>query len=166
MKPLTAILALLLLAGCNEDQDPQARYDTFAASVSPWPSSSAALVPPEGTIAVDDVVRNAAALQPPAVTPEVLARGRERFGIFCSPCHGFDGYADGIIVARGFPRPPSFHSPELRSAPAQLFFDTITKGYGAMYSYADRVPPADRWAIVAYIRALQLSQMPQGAGSP
>jgi len=166
LKRLIAILALLLVAACNEDQDPQDRYDTFAASVSPWPSSSAALVPPEGTIAVDDAARDAAALQPPAVTPEVLARGRERFGIFCSPCHGLDGYADGIIVARGFPRPPSFHSPELRSAPAQLFFDTITNGYGAMYSYADRVPPADRWAIVAYIRALQLSQLPRVAGAP
>jgi mono/diheme cytochrome c family protein len=163
LKQLIAAIACILLAACNEDQDPQNRYDTFAASVAPWPSSSAALNAPEGTVAVDEPQRSLAARQPPQVTPALLARGRERFGIFCSPCHGFDGYADGIIVARGFPHPPSFHSPQLRAAPAQLFFDTITNGYGAMYSYADRVPAADRWAIVAYIRALQLSQLQNGS---
>ena len=166
MRQLIAMIGLLLVAGCNEDQDAQSRYNTFSASIAPWPSSSAALLAPDGAVAVDEPERDLAARQPPQVTPALLARGRERFGIFCSPCHGFDGYADGIIVARGFPRPPSFHSAELRAAPAQLFFDTITNGYGAMYSYADRVPSADRWAIVAYIRALQLSQLQSGSGQP
>lgn len=163
MKLVVVVLILFLVTGCNEGQDSQIRYNTLAPSVMPWPARSAALAPPDGTVAVDDVVRREAAIRPPPVTPQLVARGRERFGIFCSPCHGSDGYGDGIIVARGFPHPPSFHSPELRGAPAQLFFDTITKGYGAMYSYSDRVPPPDRWAIVAYIRALQLSQLQSGA---
>jgi mono/diheme cytochrome c family protein len=162
---LVAVL-LLALPGCNEGQDPQNRYDTFAAARAPWPSSAAALQLPDGVVAQGDLARSAAELKPASVTPALLARGRERFGIYCSPCHGFDGYADGIIVARGFPRPPSFHSQQLRAAPAQLFFDTITNGYGAMYSYADRVAPADRWAIVAYIRALQLSQLQARNGAP
>lgn len=153
------IAAAFITASCDESQDEQLRYNTLAASVQPWPSISAAIPPPQGVVAQGDLEAAAAATTPPPATPQLLQRGRERFRIFCSPCHGFDGAADGIIVARGFPRPPSFHSPGLRAAPAQLFFDTITNGYGAMYSYADRVAPSDRWAIIAYIRALQLSQM-------
>ena len=160
------MVLLFVLAGCNEGQDPQNRYDTFAASRAPWPGSAAALPLPDGVVAQGDLARSTAVLQPPSATPQLMARGRERFGIYCSPCHGFDGDADGIIVARGFPRPPSFHSRQLRMAPAQLFFDTITNGYGAMYSYADRVAPADRWAIVAYIRALQLSQVQARNNAP
>lgn len=155
-----AVIAIVFfMASCDESQDAQFRYNTEAASVQPWPSISAAIPPPDGVVAQGDLEAAAAARTPPPATPQLLQRGRERFGIFCAPCHGLDGAADGIIVARGFPKPPSFHSAELRSAPAQLYFDTITNGYGAMYSYADRVPPADRWAIVAYIRALQLSQL-------
>ncbi len=158
MKHLILAVALIL-AGCNEVQDVQIRYDTMAQAIQPWPGASAALVPPDGVVAQGDLQDQEAARNPPPATPQLLARGQERFGIFCTPCHGYDGYADGIIVARGFPKPPSFHSAQLRSAPARLFFDTITNGYGAMYSYADRVPVGDRWAIVAYIRALQLSQL-------
>jgi mono/diheme cytochrome c family protein len=88
----------------------------------------------------------------------LLERGKERFEIFCAPCHGYEGDGDGAIVRRGFPRPPSYHAPKLMQAEAQLFFDTITKGYGVMYSYGSRVPPHDRWAIAAYIRALQQSR--------
>ncbi len=161
-----ALIAVLLVAACNEEQDPQIRYKTGAASVQPWPADSAALVPPDGVVAQGDLLRESIVRNPPPATPQLLARGRERYGIFCSPCHGLDGYADGIIVARGFPKPPSFHDIGLRTAPAQLFFDAITNGYGAMYSYADRVPPADRWAIIAYIRALQLSQMAAAGGQP
>jgi mono/diheme cytochrome c family protein len=91
-------------------------------------------------------------------TLAVLKRGQERFGIFCAPCHGFAGHGDGMVARRGFPNPPSYHIDRLRNAPDAHFFDVITNGYGAMYPYADRVPPNDRWAIVAYIRALQLSQ--------
>lgn len=92
------------------------------------------------------------------ITADVLERGRERFDIYCSPCHGRTGEGNGIIVQRGFPPPPSYHIDRLRQAPAGHFFDVITQGYGIMYSYAARVEPADRWAIAAYIRALQKSQ--------
>lgn len=95
---------------------------------------------------------------PVPVDAALLARGRERFDIYCSPCHGYDGRGDGMIARRGFPPPPSYHTPRLRQAPSLHFYAVITHGYGAMYSYAARVPPADRWAIVAYIRALQLSE--------
>jgi cytochrome c553 len=95
---------------------------------------------------------------PMVVTRELLVRGRERFEIYCAVCHGRTGGGDGMIVQRGFPRPPSFHEPRLREAPAGHFFDVMTQGYGVMYPYAARVEPRDRWAIVAYIRALQLSQ--------
>ena len=154
-----ALLSALVIAGCNEVQDVQIRYRTMAPAVQPWPGSSAALVPPEGVVAQGDLLEESFAQNRPPATPQLLARGQQRFGIFCSPCHGLDGDADGIIVARGFPKPPSFHSATLRSAPAKLFFDAITNGYGAMYSYADRVPVQDRWAIVAYIRALQLTRL-------
>ncbi len=92
------------------------------------------------------------------VTREILERGRERYNMFCSPCHGFSGDGDGMIVQRGFRRPPSLHDDRLRTAPAGHFFDVITNGFGAMYPYGYRVPPRDRWAIIAYMRALQLSR--------
>ncbi len=87
-----------------------------------------------------------------------LERGRERYNIFCSPCHARTGDGDGIIVQRGFTKPPSLHEQRLRDAPPGHFFHVITNGYGAMYSYASRISAADRWAIIAYIRALQLSR--------
>ena len=95
---------------------------------------------------------------PIPVTKELLERGQQRYDIYCSMCHGTSGYGNGIVVQRGFPPPPSFHQARLRAAPVGHFFDVMTNGYGAMYSYADRVKPADRWAIAAYIRALQRSQ--------
>ena len=92
------------------------------------------------------------------VTREVVDRGHQRYNVFCSACHGLTGNGDGMIVRRGFPSPPSYHTDRLRNAPDAHFYSVITNGYGMMYSYADRVAPHDRWAIVAYIRALQLSQ--------
>jgi mono/diheme cytochrome c family protein len=99
-------------------------------------------------------------------TMDTLKRGQERFNIYCSPCHSEVGDGDGMVVRRGFPRPPSYHSDKLRNAPDAHFFSVITNGYGAMYSYADRVDARDRWAIVAYIRALQLSQNARLADVP
>ena len=99
-----------------------------------------------------------AATFPLPVTRQLLARGRERFEIYCAVCHGATGASDGMIVQRGFPQPPSLHEQRLCDAPPGHFFDVITNGYGVMYSYAARVSPEDRWAIAAYIRALQLSQ--------
>jgi len=95
---------------------------------------------------------------PVPVNRRLLERGRQRFGIFCSPCHGQLGNGEGVIVMRGFQGPASYHVDRLREAPDGHFFDVITHGYGAMASYAARIPPEDRWAITAYIRALQLSQ--------
>jgi mono/diheme cytochrome c family protein len=94
---------------------------------------------------------------PMSLTPELLARGRERFDAICAVCHDRTGSGNGMVVQRGFPQPPSFHVDRLRNAPIGHFFDVITNGYGVMYSFATRVEPEDRWAIAAYIRALQLS---------
>jgi mono/diheme cytochrome c family protein len=98
---------------------------------------------------------------PLPVTPEMVARGQERFNIYCSVCHGAVGYGDGMVVRRGYRRPPSFHEDRLRQAPVGHFFDVMTNGWGAMPSYAPQISVQDRWAIVAYIRALQLSQNQQ-----
>ena len=95
---------------------------------------------------------------PAKVDRALLERGQERYNIYCSPCHSRSGDGRGMIVQRGFPPPPSFHDQRLLDAPSGHYFNVITKGYGAMYSYASRIPTDDRWAIVAYIRALQLSQ--------
>jgi mono/diheme cytochrome c family protein len=94
----------------------------------------------------------------PPVTLELLRRGQQRYNIFCSPCHGRTGDGLGMIVRRGYKQPPSFHDPRLRSAPADHFVTTMTEGFGVMPSYAEEVAPPDRWAIAAYIRALQYSQ--------
>jgi len=92
------------------------------------------------------------------VTADVLNRGQQRFNIYCSPCHGEAGDGNGMIVQRGFKHPPSYHIDRLRKAPIGYFFDVATNGFGAMLGYSAQVPPKDRWAIAAYIRALQLSQ--------
>ncbi|NML43965.1 cytochrome c [Ramlibacter sp. G-1-2-2] len=94
----------------------------------------------------------------PPVTPVLLQRGQDRYAIYCLPCHSALGDGDGPVVRRGFPAPPSYHQQRLRDAPDRHFYDVISQGYGIMPSYADRVDPQDRWAIVAYVRALQLSQ--------
>lgn len=95
---------------------------------------------------------------PPPVSLALIERGQARFRIFCTPCHSELGNGQGMIVQRGFSPPPDYTEARLRAAPTQHFYDVITNGYGAMYSFAQRVPPEDRWAIAAYIRALQLSQ--------
>jgi hypothetical protein len=95
---------------------------------------------------------------PFAITAKELDRGEERFNIYCAMCHGQTGYGDGMIVRRGFRRPPSLHDDRLRNESLGHFFDVITNGWGAMPDYSQEIPPRDRWAIIAYIRALQLSQ--------
>lgn len=95
---------------------------------------------------------------PMPITREVLERGQQRFNIFCAPCHGQLGDGKGMVVQRGFKQPPSFHTDRLRNAPPGYFFDVMTNGFGTMYSYKSRVKTEDRWAIAAYIHALQLSQ--------
>jgi mono/diheme cytochrome c family protein len=92
---------------------------------------------------------------PVPVTPALVARGKERFDIYCAVCHGPRGEGNGIVISFGFTHPPSYYSQDLRSMPAGHYFDVMTNGFGAMYGYGDRVAPMDRWAIVAYIRSLQ-----------
>jgi mono/diheme cytochrome c family protein len=142
---LVLLLAVACGAGCRQDMYNQPKVKPLAAS--PLFSDGAAarpLVP--GTIPRDWHGR------------ALLERGRERFDIYCAVCHDRAGTGQGMIVQRGFPPPPSFHLDRLRAAPIGHFYDVITHGYGAMYPYAARVEPADRWAIAAYLRALQLSQ--------
>lgn len=103
---------------------------------------------------------------PMPVTREVLLRGQERFNIYCTPCHDWAGTGRGMVVRRGFKQPPSYHSDRLREAAPGYFFDVITNGFATMSGYAAQVPPEDRWAIVAYIRALQLSQNAKLADLP
>lgn len=181
------------LAGCERQMRNmyvQPRYEPGAASPL-WPDGLAQRVPVEGTVAyaAGDLAltssgrRGTAMLAAeeaaqgrdavPPLTTALLQRGRERYEIHCLPCHSALGDGDGRVVRRGFPSPPTFHQPRLRDAPDRHLYDVITEGYGVMPRYGDRVAPADRWAIVAYVRALQLSQNapvaaagPQAAGRP
>jgi mono/diheme cytochrome c family protein len=138
-------VCLALQVGCD-DMDNQPKQRAYAPQVGPAP------------VPMDTVEFHKSPVQVPAVSLQLLERGQERYRIFCAPCHSELGDGDGMIVRRGFPAPPSFHTESLRSAPPQHIYDVITRGYGMMYSFADRVPPADRWAIAAYIYALQRSQ--------
>jgi mono/diheme cytochrome c family protein len=174
-----ALVALAILAGCEKgmhDMYHQPRYDPLDASPL-WSDGGAARLPVPGTEisarggfavsssghegyqAAERWDRDAhASSNPYPLSMALLQRGRDRFEIYCATCHGVLGDGDGYIVRRGFPAPPSYHIKRLRSASDRHYFEVITNGYGLMYSYADRVAPDDRWAIVEYIRALQLSQ--------
>jgi Cytochrome C oxidase, cbb3-type, subunit III len=163
-----AMLGLLLLAGCRQKMADQPRYEPLARSTF-FDDGRAARPLEEGTVARGQL-RNDRHLYagkegdklvdtfPFSVTLERLVRGQERYNIFCSPCHDRVGTGQGMIVRRGYRPPESFHIDRLRQAPAGYFFDVMTNGFGVMPDYAQQVHPEDRWTIVAYIRALQLSQ--------
>ena len=150
------IAAALLLSGCGQNMEDQPKYSEYGKA--PLFRGGVLREPPAGSVARGDLARDAERRNKPPLTAELMARGHQRYDIFCSPCHGRAGDGNGIIVERGMPRPTSYHDDRLRAADDQHFFDVMTQGYGAMYSYASRVPPRDRWAIVAYIRALQLAR--------
>jgi cytochrome c553 len=166
---ITLILLLLLTCSCRRDMfnqpstQPLSRNDFFqdnqmaSRPVVPYTVARGQLQEDEAFY-TGKIGTNLVTTFPMPVTRELLERGRERFDIYCSVCHGRTGEGNGMIVQRGFPVPPSYHIDRLRQAPVGHFFDVITQGYGIMYSYAERVKPEDRWAIAAYIRALQLSQ--------
>lgn len=137
-------VSLVLGSGCDRmvNQSRQSPYSMPAAAM------------PAGTVEFE-ADPNAGA---PPVTLALLQRGRERFHIFCAPCHSELGDGHGMVVQRGFPAPPAFDSEQVQSLNPQQLYEVISKGYGLMYSFADRVPPGDRWAIVAYLHALELSQ--------
>lgn len=103
---------------------------------------------------------------PLPVSPELLERGEERYKIFCAPCHGLQGDGNGMIAIRGMKHPPTYHQDRLRQAANGYFYDNITNGFGAMYGYSAQIPPRDRWAIIAYVRALQLSRNAKAADLP
>lgn len=167
MKPAAAILVLLLLTACDYSMTRQPKYVTYAPGPTEiWADGASARPLPNNVVSQGDSARQSAETSPPPVTRALLHRGGERFNIYCAPCHGLAGDGDGVIVAHGFPAPPSYHSDRLVAAPAQHFYDVITRGYGVMYAYAARVEPKDRWAIVAYIRALQLSRHATVAQAP
>src|SRR5215468_1415415 len=127
---LTMIVASAgLLAGCGLSMTEQRKLTTYSPTAL-WPDGTTARPLPAGVVAQGDVERAAAARASPPVTEELLARGRERFGIFCAPCHGLSGDGDGVIVHHGFPAPPSYHIDRLLAAPAQHFYDVISDGYG------------------------------------
>lgn len=155
---LGALALASTVAGCGGyDMQDQAKYEPYEEAAL-FEDGSAQQPPVPGTVARGELAALAVLEERPPLTLELLERGRERYTIYCWPCHGATGSGDGIIVQRGYPNPPSYHIPRLVEAPDRHFMDVIRDGYGVMYSYAARVAPADRWAIVAYIRALQLSQ--------
>jgi mono/diheme cytochrome c family protein len=135
----------------------QPKYEPLEPAES-FPNGQSARLPPSGTVSRGARLEPVPDKSPLPVTKTLLSRGRERYDIYCSPCHGRAGDGNGMIPQRGFPRPPSYHTERLRRAPDRHFYEVISQGYGVMYDYANRVTPEDRWAIVAYIRALQLSQ--------
>jgi mono/diheme cytochrome c family protein len=157
-------LSLLLLTACDKSMTQQKRYGADAPSTL-WSDGSSARTLPQHTVAQSDTVREDQASRP-QVTAAFVARGRDRYEVYCSPCHGLDGRGRGMVVERGFPQPPSYLEPRLVGAQAEHFYDVISKGYGVMFSYASRVSPRDRWAIIAYVRALQLSQQASLADAP
>jgi mono/diheme cytochrome c family protein len=161
-------LCLALLAGCQQEMAQQPQHKPLAASAFFADGRSARdLVP--GTVArgqeqeaaswsLGSASGEAMTTLPLPLTHDLLARGQERYNIVCTPCHDRVGTGHGMIVRRGYPRPPSFHIPRLRQAPIGHLFAVMSDGYGAMPAYGDLVTPSDRWAIAAYVRALQLSQ--------
>jgi mono/diheme cytochrome c family protein len=171
-----AVLSGVFLSGCRLDMHVQPRYKPLEPSTFFDDGRSARPVV-AGTVArgqlhLDEHLytgkMDGAVVKtfPFAITAADLERGRERFNIYCSPCHDATGSGRGMIVLRGFPPPPSFHIVRLREAPVGHFFDVMTNGLGSMYSYAARVAPEDRWRIAGYIRALQLSQQATLADVP
>lgn len=189
-RPSRSLLALVVIGlaglslGCNQEMRDNSRVKPYESTpVFADGRSSRPLVP--GTVphrpgAPDPTAAlltgflpdgQPTAEIPVKVTGELLAEGKKQFDVYCSVCHGHDGAGKGIIVRRGFPAPPSYHIDRLRRAPVGHIYDVITNGYGVMYSYADRIQtPEQRWAVAAYVRALQYSEYPKGleagAGAP
>jgi mono/diheme cytochrome c family protein len=174
---VAAALCAMAFSGCDEAirQDmanqpknrPESPSDFFAdgRSVRPLIENTVA----RGSIDNDvyNVTKDFAGF-PPAlkVNEKLLRRGQERYKIFCAPCHGLQGDGQGMIAMRGMKHPPSYHIDRMRQAPNGYFYDVMTNGFGAMYSYSERITPSDRWAIIAYVRALQLSRNIKAADLP
>jgi mono/diheme cytochrome c family protein len=154
---VAGLFVLGALAGCSQTEmadQPKYKPDQ-AAKEFPQDQADRPLV--ADTVSRKQNIKPVPSKNPLPITYALLQRGQQRFNIYCAPCHGRAGDGQGIIVQRGFPSPPSYHIPRLMHARERHFYDVITNGWGVMYSYASRVKPRDRWAIAAYIRALQLA---------
>ena len=158
----------ICVLGCRQDMHDQAKYKPLAPSTF-FADGRSARPLVEGTIPrgylrdnehlfTGKINGQPAVTFPFTITEDMLQRGRQRYQIFCTPCHDGLGSGQGTVVRRGYRRPPSLHLDRLRKAPAGYFYDVITNGFATMPGYADQVPVRDRWAIIAYVRALQLSQ--------
>jgi hypothetical protein len=158
----------LLFAGCRMDMHEQPKYLPYEPTTFFGDGRSERPVVPgtvaRGQLRLDELLytgKENGVLSnkfPFPITRADLERGRQRYNIYCTPCHDYTGSGQGIVVQRGFPSPPSYHIDRIRQAPVGHFFDVITNGDGSMYSYASRIEPEDRWRIAAYIRVLQLSE--------
>ncbi len=172
MKTNAITLALLastaILAGCRQDMHDAPRYEAFEAS-STFPDNRASRTPPAGTVARgwlrDDEALYTGKINgvpvdefPVPIGHDELARGQQRFNIYCTPCHGRLGDGQGMVVQRGLRQAASYHQDRLRQEKNGYFYDVITNGFGAMQGYAEQIPVRDRWLIIAYVRTLQLSQ--------
>jgi len=162
------VAAAGVIAGCRQDMHDAPRYEPLEASTF-FADGRASRTLVANTVARGQLKEDRhlyegivdgkpAEMFPMPVTAAVMARGQERYNVFCSPCHGRTGEGTGMIVQRGFRKPPSYHEDRLRNAPVGYFFDVMTHGFGAMQDYSAQLPVADLWAIAAYIRALQFSQ--------
>jgi hypothetical protein len=173
---MLVLAAMSLMAGCRQDMHNQPKFIPLRSNTF-FPDQRSARYPVSGTVPrLEDATMDAEQLDPSSyfltgkhgaafgnelpfpLTREVMDRGEQRFNIYCSPCHARIGDGDGMIVQRGYKHPPSFHQERLRNAPVGYFFDIMSNGLGAMPDYASQIKPSDRWAIAAYIRALQMSQ--------
>jgi mono/diheme cytochrome c family protein len=170
------LLALLCAAGCETNMYDQPRYD--ALDMSPFFGDAAsarsrvAHTVARGELRADEALYygtkdgRAVTAFPMPVTRELLARGAQRYAIYCVPCHGALGDGSGVVPQRGFERPPSYHVDRLRNAPVGYLFNVVSVGFGAMFGYAEDLRVEDRWAVIAYVRALQLSQHVEVASLP
>ncbi len=158
----------LIVTGCTMTMRDQPRIDPYEPNAF-FPKDQSAQLPVEDTVPYGEANTDDALYTgqvdgqyveefPFQITKEGLAYGQQRYNIYCSPCHGYTGNGDGMVVQRGFKEPPSFNQDRLREAPPGYFFYAISNGFGTMPSYANRIPVHDRWLIIAYVKALQLSQ--------
>lgn len=162
---LSAGLLFSLVSGCQIQQDmarqpknkPLTPTSFFEDGRSERPLVENTVA--RGSLADDDLfVSKDSNAFPLPLTPALLSRGQERYKIFCTPCHGLQGDGNGMVAMRGMKHPPTYHQDRLRQVPNGYLYDVVTNGFGAMLGYSAQIPPADRWAIIAYVRALQLSR--------
>jgi Cytochrome C oxidase, cbb3-type, subunit III len=162
---VSAATLAVLTGGCQIRQDMADQPKNRPLSPSPFFADGRSERPllentvARGSLAEDDLfLPKESNGFPLPLTPELLKRGQERYKIFCTPCHGIQGDGNGMVSMRGMKHPPSYHDARLLAVPNGYIYDVITNGFGGMLSYSAQIPPADRWAIVAYVRALQLSR--------